>query len=97
MWCIITGKKLNIKVCTFVQFKTNEYNDDGSGYFDISEREDYAAKATILEQGGLIFPTMSDKKTWVYLEGIELKGITYTKDRTGKYVDVDVDDTAAID
>lgn len=91
------GKKLNIKVCTFVQFKTNEYNDDGSGYFDISEREDYAAKATILEQGGLIFPTMSDKKTWVYLEGIELKGITYTKDRTGKYVDVDVDDTAAID
>lgn len=91
------GKKLNMKVCTFVQFKTNEYNDDGSGYFDISEREDYAAKATILEQGGLIFPTMSDKKTWVYLEGIELKGITYTKDRTGKYVDVDVDDTAAID
>lgn len=79
------GEKLPIKVCTLVQFKTNEYGDEGSGYFDISEREDYTAKASILESGGIIFPTMSDKKTWVYIEGIQLPGIEYGQDKSNNF------------
>lgn len=82
------GEKLPIKVCTLVQFKTNEYGDDGSGYFDISEREDYTAKASILESGGIIFPTMSDKKTWVYIEGIQLPGIEYGQDESNNFEEV---------
>jgi len=82
------GEKLPIKVCTLVQFKTNEYGDEGSGYFDISEREDYTAKASILESGGIIFPTMSDKKTWVYIEGIQLPGIEYGQDKSNNFEEV---------
>ena len=35
------------------------------------------SKVTMLISGGLIYPTMSDKKTWVFLDGIKLPGINY--------------------
>jgi hypothetical protein len=28
-------------------------------------------------QGGLIFPTMSDKKTWTYLTGLKIPGLAF--------------------
>lgn len=72
-----------LQLCTPVEFKTSDKNDDGAGYFDISEVEDYVMKASILENGGIIFPTMSDKKTWQYITGVALPGIRYTRDRNG--------------
>ena len=44
--------------------------DQGEDYMGISTREDFVSKLNILLDGGLIFPTMSDKKSWKYLRGI---------------------------
>lgn len=67
-----------IEARNFVGFKTDKRSDDGSDYFQISKREDYVSKATILQQGGIIMPTLSDKKTWMYLYGIKLPGLDYS-------------------
>lgn len=67
-----------ITLRNFVGFKTDKRGDYGSDYFEISKREDYVSKATILEQGGIIMPTLSDKKTWLYIDGIKLPGLDYS-------------------
>lgn len=67
----------NISVRTLIGFKTNQGQDKGRDYFKITKREDYVAKMTILQKGYIVFPTMSDKKTWVFLDGIKLPGINY--------------------
>ena len=67
-----------ITLRNFVGFKTDKRGDYGSDYFEISKREDYVSKATILEQGGIIMPTLSDKKTWLYVDGIKLPGLDYS-------------------
>ena len=98
-------RKLDIHICNPVQFKTDDSQDDGAGYFDIGELEDYCQKATILQNGGIIFPTMSDKKTWVYISGITLPGIKFKTDKDGQIQAFDnktqkedpLDDTTAVD
>lgn len=65
---LAAGRNLDLKVCTLSQFKSDEEPNEGHDYFDISEVEDYVAKTAILEGGNIIFPTMSDKKTWVYID-----------------------------
>lgn len=77
------GKQIGIQLCTPVQFKTNDRSDEGSDYFQIGEREDYVMKCSILEGGNIIFPTMSDKKTWYYITGVDMPGIKYTYDNNG--------------
>ena len=72
-----TKIKDKIEVCTISGFKTNKHDDEGSDYFEMTKREDYIAKATILQEGYIMFPTLSDKKTWMFLKGIKLKGIDY--------------------
>lgn len=62
----------------FVGFKTDKRGDQGSDYFEIGKREDYVAKATILQDGGIIMPTLSDKKTYFYIKGVQLPGLDYT-------------------
>lgn len=69
------GSKL--KVVTVAGFKTDQKGDNGQDYAEISPAEDYITKCQILMQGGLIFPTMSDKKTWTYLTGINIPGLTH--------------------
>lgn len=91
------GKKLGLSVCTFVQFKTNDKQDQGSGYFDISEREDYTAKAAILEQGNIVFPTMSDKKSWCFLQGITIPGIHYGTDMDNNITVESYDEDAVLE
>lgn len=66
-----------VQVITLAGFKTDEKGDQGNDYAEISLREDYVTKCAILLDGGMLFPTMSDKKTWVYLKGIELPGIDH--------------------
>ena len=67
-----------VQVVTLAGFKTDEKGDQGNDYAEISLREDYVTKCAILLDGGLMFPTMSDKKTWVYLKGVELPGIDHS-------------------
>lgn len=66
-----------VQVVTLAGFKTDEKGDQGNDYAEISLREDYVTKCAILLDGGLLFPTMSDKKTWVYLNGVELPGLDH--------------------
>jgi hypothetical protein len=69
----------NIKLVTFGGFRTDDPTDQGEDYMGISQREDYISKVQILLSGGLIFPTMSDKKSWNYLRGFVLKGINHMR------------------
>lgn len=66
-----------LTVRNFIGFKTDKRNDTGSDYFEISKREDYISKAAILEKGSIIMPTLSDKKTYVYIDGVKLPGLNY--------------------
>lgn len=66
-----------VQVVTLAGFKTDEAGDKGNDYAEISLREDYVTKQAILLSGGLLFPTMSDKKTWVYLTGVSFPGIDH--------------------
>lgn len=78
----------NISVRTLIGFKTNQGQDRGRDYFKITKREDYVAKMAILQKGYIVFPTMSDKKTWVFLDGIKLPGINYKEGAAKKNLPV---------
>lgn len=69
------GQKLTVK--TVAGFRTDQKGDLGQDYAEISPAEDYITKIQILMQGGLIFPTMSDKKTWTYLTGVDIPGLSF--------------------
>ena len=62
---------------TYIGAKRDDVHDGGTKYTKIAKREDYLSKATIIENGGLLFPTLSDKSTWFYLTGITLPGLQY--------------------
>lgn len=70
---------LRIGSHNFIGFRTDNKNDIGSDYFDISHTEDCISKLCILESGGIIMPTLSDKKSWTFVSGIKLPGIDYLK------------------
>ena len=59
--------KTNFQVKTFAGVKTDNLGDKGSDYLQIVKREDYVSKLSILLDGGLVLPTLSDKKTWMYI------------------------------
>ena len=70
---------LRIGLHNFIGFRTDNKDDIGSDYFDISHTEDCISKLCILESGGIIMPTLSDKKSWTFVNGIKLPGIDYLK------------------
>ena len=70
-------KKLHLVLHTHGGVKVDSNHDGGVSYRKITEREDWIAKAAILKQGGIIFPTLSDKSTWFYLTGATVPGINY--------------------
>lgn len=57
--------------------KMTDSREGGVKYSEIKAREDYISKAQILRDGGIIFPTLSDKSTWFYLSGIKLPGLNW--------------------
>lgn len=69
---------LKLQLKHFIGFKTDKRGDEGQDYFEISRREDYLSKAGILENGGMVSLTLSDKKKYVYISGINLPGIDYS-------------------
>ena len=54
-----------------------DYNG-GTKYTKISQQEDFVAKLSMLTSGRILFPTLSDKSTWFFLEGVSTPGIDYT-------------------
>jgi hypothetical protein len=77
----LNKKRSNLQLQTFIGAKRDDVHDGGTKYTKIAKREDYLSKATILENGGLLFPTLSDKSTWFYLTGIVLPGLQYENDQ----------------
>lgn len=78
------NKMAKILMNNYAGFKTDQNDDYGSDYNQVSEVEDYMSKITMLISGGLIYPTMSDKKTYMYLQasdqainGFLIPGIDY--------------------
>lgn len=78
------NKMAKILMNNYAGFKTDQNDDYGSDYNQVSKVEDYMSKVTMLISGGLIYPTMSDKKTYMYLQasdqainGFLIPGIDY--------------------
>lgn len=78
------NKMAKILMNNYAGFKTDQNDDYGSDYNQVSNIEDYMSKVTMLINGGLIYPTMSDKKTYMYLQasdqainGFLIPGIDY--------------------
>lgn len=68
-----------------VQFKLNtllavdeQQSQSSRDYFGISPIEDYITKLTLTNDDQMILPTMSDKKTWYSISGMELLHETLT-------------------
>jgi len=76
------GYNSPISVVTFAGFKTDEAGDVGQDYATITAKEDYIAKASMLLQGAMILPTLSDKKTWTFLTGIPMPGLKFDRIKT---------------
>ena len=78
------NKMAKIIMNNYAGFKTDQNDDYGSDYNQVSNIEDYMSKVTMIISGGIIFPTMSDKKTYMYLQasdqainGFLIPGIDY--------------------
>lgn len=78
------NKMAKILMNNYAGFKTDQNYDYGSDYNQVSNIEDYMSKVTMIISGGMIFPTMSDKKTYMYLQasdqainGFLVPGIDY--------------------
>lgn len=56
-------------------FKTDDKDDAGQDYAQISQAQDEVSKIQILLEGNIIFPTMESKKTWGFIDGITLPGL----------------------
>ena len=63
-------------------FRTDTKGDIGEDYAEITQAQDEVSKMEMLLQGKIVFPTMSDKKTWGYVDGIHLPGLDFTKNAT---------------
>ena len=57
---------------TFVNFRTNNPNDVGNDYHQITDAEDYLSKMTLVLNNRLIFPTIADKKTYHVIDGVQM-------------------------
>lgn len=94
MKAIQNRKALNIKGYTYIGFKTDNKGDQGSEYTEESTAEDYIAKLTMLQQGYLIFPTLSDKSTWMILDGVDIPGMRFVNTKTTNGDEVTLVDNA---
>ena len=63
------GGKIKLHTLLAVEEQQSRVSRD---YFGISPLEDYLTKMVLAENGRLILPTMSDKKTWYSVEGVTL-------------------------
>jgi len=64
-----------MKAHTYIGFKTDNRGDMGTEYLDEATVDDYMAKLTMLQKGYLIFPTLSDKGTYVIISFDDKSGV----------------------
>ena len=74
---ILNQKDLELKLHTYIGFKTDNFNDNGSAYNDQTTVQDYMAKLSMLQQNYFVFPTLSDKSTYVVMSGLTLPGMQF--------------------
>lgn len=75
---ILNQKDLELKLHTYIGFKTDNFNDNGSAYNDQTTVQDYMAKMSMLQQNYFVFPTLSDKSTYVVMSGLTLPGMQFS-------------------
>lgn len=75
---ILNQKDLQLKLHTYIGFKTDNFNDNGSAYNDQTTVQDYMAKLSMLQQNYFVFPTLSDKSTYVVMSGLKLPGMQFS-------------------
>lgn len=75
-----------LKFVTNSGFKTDVKGDIGEDYAEISPAQDEVSKIQMLLQGKIILPTLSDKKTWGYIDGLTLPGLNMTMPLTGQFL-----------
>ena len=74
---IATGDKFKLKLQTYNGARLDSDYQGGVKYTKTSEREDFVGKCGMLAAGRIVFPTLSDKSTWFFLDGIKTPGIDY--------------------
>lgn len=74
---IKAGDKPQLKLSTPIGYRSDNTNDQGSSYKDMTEIDDFMSKFTLLQQGYLIMPTLADKSTWQVLNGVKIPGMTF--------------------
>ena len=62
----------DLSIETLINFKDTTSQDTGRDYFGITDREDYIAKMTAIFNDRIVFPTVADKKTYHFINGIKL-------------------------
>lgn len=77
---IANAEGTNFKLHNFLALNIGESSRD---YFGITPIEDYIAKLTLTFNNQMVLPTMSDKKTWYSISGLQLVRDTLTS----KYFD----------
>ena len=85
---IASGEKPNLSCATYIGFKTDNKGDQGNEYSDEATVEDFMAKASMLQQGYLVPPTLADKGMFTIIGGVKIPGmqLSYTKDSKGNKV-----------
>lgn len=68
---------------TFINFKDSTSQDKGRDYFGITDREDYLAKMAAVFSDRIVFPTVADKKTYHFLNGVKLPHERLSLERIG--------------
>lgn len=64
---LLNPNRSNLKLGTFIGINNLNRHDGGTKYSKISTREDLLSKLTLLSEGYILFPTLSDKSTWFFL------------------------------
>ena len=82
----LKNKGAKLRFVTMGGFKTDEYGNAGIDYMQQSKREDWIGKAVALMDGYILSPTMSDKKTWGFITGLEniMSQFSYNNDELEK-------------
>ena len=75
-----------LKFVTNSGFKTDTKGDIGEDYAEISPAQDEVSKIQMLLKGKIILPTLSDKKTWGYIDGLALPGLNLDMPLIGQFI-----------
>lgn len=80
-------KKVDFKAKTYLGTKTDNYKDQGTEYQEEPTVDDYIAKMAMLQEGYMISPTLADKGTWVFIDGVEIPGMRFNGKGDAQTVD----------